>query len=315
MVILGKKSPRNSKEVYLKDLDLPAVDRLKMKLLEVNRGGQGILSQYGFKACQGERNSMNAITFFSLKGGTGKTTLSSSLGWLLAEEGHSVLMIDLDPQGHLTQSLQGKPAKNQTSLYFSLIHEHSLAGSIVPTPNPRLSLIPATEDHLYLNNALISKPWREWKLKDALSAMVPFPYDLVIMDVGASLNLITYNALFAAQTLIIPVLPDIFSYLSLKNLFVFLEKTCKDFRYNLKMIWILMNKLNNHRPLDRENRAALEKYYRKFLMPVMVREDQKFSQAIKLQIPVTTFAPQSTAARDLRKVVHFLESILLQSKT
>jgi chromosome partitioning protein len=258
---------------------------------------------------------MNAITFFSLKGGTGKTTLSSSLGWLLAEEGHSILMIDLDPQGHLTQSFQGKPAKFQTSLYYALIHEHSLTGTIVSTPHPNISLIPATEDHLYLNNALVSKPWREWKLKDALSAMYPFPYDLVIMDVGASLSLITYNALFAAQTLIIPVLPDLYSYLSLKNLFTFLEKTCKDFKYNLKSIWILLNKLNNHRPLDRENRDALKKYYSRFLMPVMIREDLKFSQATMQQTPVTTFAPQSTAARDLKKVVYFLEKMLSPSKT
>ncbi len=63
-----------------------------------------------------EGKIMNAITFFSLKGGTGKTTLCSSLGWLLAEEGHSVLMIDLDPQGHLTQSLQGQPAKKPNLL-------------------------------------------------------------------------------------------------------------------------------------------------------------------------------------------------------
>lgn len=258
---------------------------------------------------------MNAITFFSIKGGTGKTTLSSSIGWLLAEEGHRVLMVDLDPQGHLTQSLRGKPAKNQTSLYYSLIHERPLSGTIVSTSNPRVSLIPATEDHLYLNNALISKPWREWKLKDALSAMYPFPYDLVIIDVGASLSLVTYNALFAAQTLIIPVLPDLFSYLSLKNLFTFLEKTCKDFKYNFKMIWILLNKLNNHRPLDRENRDALMKYYKKFLMPVMIREDLKFSQATKHQMPVTDFAPESTAARDLKKVVHFLEKVGSQSKT
>ncbi|MBA4391978.1 MAG: hypothetical protein C0407_00330 [Desulfobacca sp.] len=258
---------------------------------------------------QRDGNSMNAITFFSLKGGTGKTTLSSSIGLLLAEEDRSVLMIDLDPQGHLTQSLQGKPAKNKMSLYYSLIHERPLAGAIVPTSHPRISLIPATEDHLYLNNALISRPWREWKLKDALSAMYPFPYDLVIIDVGASLSLVTYNALFAAQTLIIPVLPDLFSYLSLKTLFSYLEKTCKDFKYNFKMIWILLNKLNNHRPLDRENRDALKKYYQKFLMPVMVREDVKFSQATKEQMAVTTFAPQSTAARDIKKVIHFLEKI------
>jgi chromosome partitioning protein len=252
---------------------------------------------------------MNAITFFSLKGGTGKTTLSSSLGRILAEDGQSVLMIDLDPQGHLTQSLQGRPAKNQTTLYECLIREQSLAGSIIPTSHPKLFLIPATEEHLFLNTALMSLPWREWKLKDALSAMVPSPYDWVIMDVGASLNLITYNALFAAKTLVTPVLPDVFSYLSLKTLFTFLEKTSRDFRYDFKMIWILVNKLNNHRPSDRENREALIKYYKKFLMPVMVREDPKFSQAIREQIPVNTYAPQSIAARDLKAVVRFLEGI------
>ncbi len=257
---------------------------------------------------------MNAITFFNLKGGTGKTTLCSSLGWLLAEEGYSVLMIDLDPQGHLTQSLQGQPIKNEASLFNALIREQSLVGSIIPTSHPKLSLIPATEEHLYLNTALMSQPWREWKLKDALSVMVPFPYDWVIIDVGASLNLITYNALFASKTLIIPVLPDVFSYLSLKTLFGFLEKTSRDFRYDFKMIWILMNKINNHRPLDRENREALKKYYQKFLMPVMVREDPKISEAIKYQVPVTTLAPQSTAARDLKNVIRFLKEIFPQPK-
>lgn len=258
---------------------------------------------------------MKAITFFSLKGGTGKTTLSSSLGRLLAEEGRSVLMIDLDPQGHLTQSLKGKPGNNQSSLYQVLIHDHPLAETIVPTSLPGFSLIPATEEHLYLNNALMSRPWREWKLKDALSAMYPFPYDLVMMDVGASLSLITYNALFAAQILIIPVLPDLYSYLSLKTLFHFLDKTGKDFKVDFKMVWVLLNKLNNHRSLDRETREAFKKYYTKFLMPVMVREDLKFSQAARNQVPVTDFAPQSAAARDLRKVVQFLDKILSPLKT
>jgi chromosome partitioning protein len=258
---------------------------------------------------------MNAMTFFSLKGGTGKTTLCSSLGWLLAEKGYSILMIDLDPQGNLTQLLIGKTADNRISLYEALIHEHPLADSIIPTSQPKLSLIPAMEDHLYLNMALNSKPWREWKLKDALSTLVPFPYDLVMMDVGANLNVITYNAFFAAQTLVIPVLPDVFSYLSLKTLFHFLGKICQDFRYDFKMIWILMNKFNNHRPLDRENREALKKFYSKFLMPVMVREDPEILRAVRHLIPVTSFAPQSTAARDLKEVARFLEKVFPSPKT
>lgn len=258
---------------------------------------------------------MNSVAVFSMKGGTGKTTLSGSLAWVLAEQGHHVLMIDMDAQGHLTQLFKGKPAKGQTKLYYSLIHEQPLAETIVPTSHPNLSLIPATEDHFYLNSALLSKPWREWKLKDALHAMYPFRYDMVIIDLGANLSLSTYVALFAAKILIIPVLPDILSYLSLKTLFTFLDKTCKNYKYSFDMIWVLMNRVNSHRPLDRENKKALEKYYGRFLMPVVVREDLKFSEAAREQVPVIMYAPQSAAARDIKKVAQFLETIIFRIKS
>jgi chromosome partitioning protein len=259
---------------------------------------------------------MISIAVFSMKGGTGKTTLSGSLGWVLAEQGQRVLMIDMDPQGHLSQLFNVRPVKKgQTKLYYSLIHEQPLADTIVPTSHPHLSLIPATEDHFYLNSALVSKPWREWKLKDALQAMRPFPYDVVIIDLGASLSLSTYVALFAAKILIIPVLPDFLSYLSLKSLFTFLDKTCKYYKFSFDMIWILMNRINSHRPLDRENRKALEKYYKRFLMPVVVREDVRFSEAARERVPISTFAPESTGARDMTKVAQFLETILSRSKS
>jgi chromosome partitioning protein len=258
---------------------------------------------------------MISIAVFSMKGGTGKTTLSGSLGWVLAEQGHRVLMIDMDPQGHLSQLFNVSPGKGQTKLYYSLIHEQPLADTVVATSHPQIFLIPATEDHFYLNSALLSKPWREWKLKDALQAMHPFPYDMVIIDLGANLSLSTYVSLFAAKILIIPVLPDLLSYLSLKSLFTFLDKTCKHYKYSFDMIWVLMNRLNSHRLLDRENRKALEKYYKRFLMPVVVREDLKFSEAAREQVPITTYAPQSTGARDVRRVAQFLETIISQSKS
>jgi chromosome partitioning protein len=253
---------------------------------------------------------MNSIAVFSMKGGTGKTTLSGSLGWVLAEQGQRVLMIDMDPQGHLSQLFNVRAVKGQTQLYYSLIHEQPLAETIVPTSCPNLSLIPATEDHFNLNTALVSKPWKEWKLKDALHAMTPFPYDVVIIDLGASLSLSTYVALFAAKILIIPVLPDLLSYLSLKSLFTFLDKTCKYYKFAFDMIWILMNRVNSHRPLDRENKKALEKYYKRFLMPVVVREDLRFSEAAREGTVISAYAPESTGARDMKKVAQFLETVI-----
>ena len=250
---------------------------------------------------------MRSLAVFSLKGGTGKTTLSSSLGWILAEEGLKVLLVDLDPQGHLTHYLQARPAEDQPTLFQALIQDQPIRDAIVPTKHPDLYLLPATEENLYLNEALMSRPWREWRLKDALEATQPFPYDLVLMDVGGNLNLITYNALMAAKALVIPVLPDLFSYLSLKTLFAFLKKTNDQYQFNFQMIWVLINKINNHRPLDRENREALKKHYGRFLLPEMVREDPKLVQALRRQEPITRFAPESIAARDLRKVAQFLK--------
>ena len=260
-----------------------------------------------FKSGFGAGNSgMNSIAVFSMKGGTGKTTLSGSLGWGLAEQGRRVLMIDMDPQGHLSQLFKARAIKGRTQLYDSLIHERPLAETIVPASHPNLSLIPATEDHFNLNTALLSTPWKEWKLKDALYAMNPFPYDVVVIDLGASLSLSTYVALFAARILIIPVLPDLLSYLSLKSLFTFLDKTCKYYKFVFDMIWVLMNRVNSHRPLDRENKKALEKYYKRFLMPVAVREDLKFSEAARERMVINSYAPESTGARDMERVAQFL---------
>ncbi len=211
----------------------------------------------------------------------------------------------------MTHYFKARPAKDQPTLFQALIHDRPISQAVVSTKNPGLYLLPASEENLYLNEALISRPWREWKLKDALEAAQPFPYDLVLMDVGGNLNLITYNALMAANALVIPVLPDLFSYLSLKTLFAFLKKTNDQYQFNFRMIWVLINKMNNHRPLDRENRDALQKYYGKFLMPEMVREDPKVVQALRRREPITQYAPESIAARDLKKVARFIQKTFL----
>jgi chromosome partitioning protein len=254
---------------------------------------------------------MNSMAVFSLKGGTGKTTISASLGWILAEEGLRILLIDMDPQGHLSHFYKARPRPDQPTLFGALIQDQPLRDAVVSTGNPNLEIIPAGAELLHLNEALISRPWREWKLKDALEASQPLPYDLVLIDVGGNLSLVTYNALMAARVLLIPVLPDLFSYLSLKTLFALLEELGQQYRVFFKMVWVLINKINQHRPLDRENRQALETYYGKFLVPEVVREDAKLVQALRQQVPVTRTAPQSTAARDLKKVARFVRATVL----
>ena len=93
---------------------------------------------------------MHSLAVFSLKGGTGKTTLSSSLGWILAEEGLQVLLVDLDPQGHLTHYFKAGPSKDQPTLFQALIHDQPISQAVVSTKHPGLHLLPASEENLYL---------------------------------------------------------------------------------------------------------------------------------------------------------------------
>ncbi len=252
---------------------------------------------------------MYTVCFFSLKGGTGKTTLCTNLGWLLAENGYTVLLIDLDPQGHMTQSIQPVSDRGSVTLIEVLTADRPLVKAVVNTPYARLFIVPANEEHLTLDTALIDQPWREWKLKDALTAMGPHPCDWVLIDVGANINLITYNALFSARTLIAPALPDVYSYLSLKTLFHFLGRTGRHYQYAFDRVWVLINRLNPHRPQDRKSREALKRYYARYLFPVMVREDPKITQAVQAQVPLPIFAPQAPAVRDMRRVTALWEEV------
>ncbi len=166
---------------------------------------------------------MRRIAIINQKGGVGKTTTTVNLGSALARMGHRVLLIDLDPQAHLTLYLGQDPASGQACVYEMLTDSATVAKARRKVGS-NLWLCPASIDLAGAEVELVSVVGREVILRDLIDQHVNSnktpPYDYVLMDCPPSLNVLTLNALCAATEVVIPLQPH---YLALQGLSKLLE--------------------------------------------------------------------------------------------
>ena len=164
------------------------------------------------------------------KGGVGKTTTAINLGTALAAIGERVLIVDLDPQGNASTGLGIDRKFRVTSSYEMLIGEKTLRDVAVPTSVPRLTIAPSTMDLLGVELEIAGHADRSYKLRDALrsygagSADDPDAATYVLVDCPPSLNLLTINALAAADAVVVPLQCEFFALEGLSQLLTTVEQ-------------------------------------------------------------------------------------------
>ena len=164
------------------------------------------------------------------KGGVGKTTTAINLGTALAAIGERVLIVDLDPQGNASTGLGIDRKFRVTSSYEMLIGEKTLRDVAVPTSVPRLTIAPSTMDLLGVELEIAGQADRSYKLRDALrsygaaSADDPDAATYVLVDCPPSLNLLTINALAAADAVVVPLQCEFFALEGLSQLLTTVEQ-------------------------------------------------------------------------------------------
>ena len=240
--------------------------------------------------------------FLNFKGGTGKTSVSTSYAFRLAERGYKVLVLDLDSQGHATKCLGLDGDNYERTLADALIKRVPIRDVRVPTGFPGLDVVPSNLNMSTVDLALMPLAGREFRLRNVLKDIEP-EYDIIIFDAPPSFGLLNLNALIAANTLIVPVLADFLSFHGLKLLFETVQSLEEDLQHVLDHIFIVINSFNATYKIAKEAKEALEKHYSEFLLKSYVRQCSKFAQASSEGIPVFAYDAESKGAEDVEAVL------------
>jgi chromosome partitioning protein len=242
------------------------------------------------------------IAFANQKGGVAKTTTTLNLGVALAEKGHSVLLIDLDPQGNLTMSQGFNPDEIERSMFDVLVHRVPMEEIVA---RAEVDVAVASIDLAGAELALSSMIGRERALEKALAG-IKDRYDYVLIDTPPSLGLLTINAFVAADGVIVPVQTE---YLSLRGL-VQLENTLAMVRENLnpkvEIVGILATMYDKRLLHSREAVEILNENFGELMFQTKIRKTIRYAEAPVKGESVLKYDPTGEAAqlyRDLAKEV------------
>ena len=229
------------------------------------------------------------ISIVNHKGGVGKTTSVSSLGVALARMGKRVLLVDLDAQGNLTDTLTQTPGDR--SIYDSLRTLETL-----PVVNIRegLDLCPSSIDLVSMDLELADKREREFRLSQLLQGL---DYEYILLDCPPSLGLLTINALTASTKVIIPLTPEALPAKGLGTLLDIIERTKETLNPGLSLGGILITRYNR-RKINRLVEETLRETFGDSVFKTKIRENVDISESPLQGMDIYSYSPNSIGAKD-----------------
>jgi chromosome partitioning protein len=247
------------------------------------------------------------ITISNQKGGVAKTTTCLSLGAALAEMGHSVLLIDLDPHANLTLSLGLHPKQQRRTVLDTLMGTSSLVGVSQATGVFALDIVPASYELSLVDKVFYGLPGYQFRLKKALDKIFHEMYDYVLLDCPPSLAPLTLNALTAADLLIIPVQCEFYAAHSLRQTMQLADQMREqvndelDYRVLITM-YDQRNKISQMILEQMQNRLG------SVLFKTIIQVDTKLRESPAFGQPITCYAPKTRGAQQHRALAHELRS-------
>jgi chromosome partitioning protein len=245
------------------------------------------------------------ISLCNQKGGVGKTTSTINLGAALAEYGRRVLAVDFDPQGALSAGL-GVPTHDVPTIYDLLLGSvTNPADAIIHTAYPGLDVIPANIDLSAAEVHLVNEVARETILARVLRK-VSDQYDVILIDCQPSLGLLTVNALTAAHGVLIPLECEYFALRGVALLVETIDKVRDRLNPAIELDGILATMYDSRTLHSREVLERVVETFGDRVLETVIGRTVKFPDASVAGAPITTFAPEHSAATAYRQLAREL---------
>jgi len=231
---------------------------------------------------------MRRIAIANQKGGCGKTTTAVCLALCLGDMGSKVLVTDMDPQGSATQSLYPDKESLEHTVYDLLVDSDSLPVSgVISHTDSGLDLLPANVVLSSAEQMLAGKERREERLRSVLDR-VEGDYDFTIIDSPPNIGLLTFNALTAADEIIIPVDPSFFSLQGVSRVVEALE-LLENINGHRTTYRVLATMYDSRTRISRELVSALRTSYVESSFNTIIRSNITLKESTGFGVPITNY--------------------------
>jgi chromosome partitioning protein len=232
-------------------------------------------------------HGLRILAITNQKGGVGKTTTAINLGTALAAVGENVLIIDLDPQGNASTGVGIAPEARHVTSYDVMTGQASLSAARLLTAVPGLSIVSANADLVGLESELMDDGAKPYRLRDAVTALIadqrarageqPFTY--ILIDCPPSLNLLTLNALVAANAVLVPVQCEFFALEGISQLKDSIDQIRSTLNPGLEIQGVVLTMHDARTAFSREVAENVREFFGPKVYDTMIPRNIKVAEA------------------------------------
>ena len=252
------------------------------------------------------------IAIANQKGGVGKTTTAVNLAACLAALRQNVLLVDLDPQGNATMGCGVDKHAVAATSYDVLLGEATLTEALRWIEKAQMQLLPANSDLTAAEVSLLKTDNAPNRLRDAL-APVAWNFDVILIDCPPSLNMLTVNALTAAQSVIVPVQCEYYALEGLSALLDTIEKVRRSTNPGLRIEGVVRTMFDPRNRLANDVSAQIVEHFGEAVFETLVPRNVRLAEAPSYGLPIIHYDDSSRGAQSYRELARELRKRLRRS--